>query len=476
MPIQMNEIGKQGLDHWSGYITQEFLTELRGKEGFKRFNEMRLNSAVVTALLTSIEQSIRSCDWNFTSDLGPDDPRLLLLEDSFDNMTYSLNDHISEVLTMLPFGFSIFELVYERVGGRILWHKLAFRGQDTVDRWVINERGGIDGFWQVTNMSFTPVFIPIEKMLLYRTRIERNNPEGRSILRGGYKSYYYAKNIEVIEAIGIERDLNGLPVITLPEGANTNENDDNSDASKAAKIVRNVRNDEQAGLVLPFGWMFQLAAAQSSRLFDTNAIIARHEKRMLMSTLAQFLALGMDGIGAFSLSTDQTDFFNMAINATADIISDTFTKFAIPRLLKLNGYDPDGVQMQHTPAGDVDLEKFTKSLQAAGSYITWTSEDEVVLRAMFGLPELTVEQIDEAKSVEREQQIDIISGFRPNPQQPQEDDTEDEDNSDQMTVDLFASGQPKDVGKRRRSESLYKNRLAKFWDGQRERILKEIGK
>src|SRR5437016_1603691 len=58
--------------------------------------------------------------------------------------------------------------------------------------------------------------IPIEKSLLFRTTSARGNPEGRSALRGAFTSWYYLKRIREYEAIGIERDLAGMPTFGVP--------------------------------------------------------------------------------------------------------------------------------------------------------------------------------------------------------------------------------------------------------------------
>lgn len=59
--------------------------------------------------------------------------------------------------------------------------------------------------------------IPMSKAMLFRTESVKDNPEGRSILRNAYRSWYFKRRIQEIEAIGIERDLAGLPVIHAPE-------------------------------------------------------------------------------------------------------------------------------------------------------------------------------------------------------------------------------------------------------------------
>ena len=129
---------------------------------------------------------------------------------------------------MLPFGYSVFEIVYKiRRGpnsrspkfrsnftdGLVGWRKIAMRAQDTISEWVIDEDGGIRGYYQNAAPNYETVFIPIEKSLLFRTEVNKNNPEGRSLLRNAYRSYYFLKRIQELEAIGIERELAGLPVL-----------------------------------------------------------------------------------------------------------------------------------------------------------------------------------------------------------------------------------------------------------------------
>ena len=405
-----SELGSTGLQSWGGQIKEDFLRELRGKEAYKRYNEMRLNSPVVGAMLFAIEQSIRTISWQYTSDEGADDPRIEFLENALRGMSFSWNDHISEVLTMLPFGYAPFEIVY-KLEGKILWRKFAFRSQDTIFRWLFDDQGGLIGIEQRALPKMSPVIIPIEKMVLYRTKVEKNNPEGRSMLRTAWIPYYYVKNIQQIEAIGIERDLAGLPQITLPEGADTDESSSSSDYSRAAKVVRNVRNDEQAGLVIPHGWEFSLVTTGGSRVFDTDKIIRRYESRILMSALAQFLVLGQDKVGTQALSSDLTDFWALSVNAISDMIADTHTKYAAKKLLALNGMDTEGIRMEHTPAGDFDLETIGSFLQQVGNKITWLASDEQWLRGLARLPEADLETIEEERERIAEERAGAFMGF-----------------------------------------------------------------
>lgn len=461
----MAELGSTGLAEFSGQIQEDFLRELRGREAYKRYNEMRLNSPIISAMLIAYEQAIRKVSWEFASD-DENDPRVELLNEARDNLTYSWNDHITEALTMLPFGHSIFEIVYERVGSKVLWRKFAPRGQDTVFQWGIDGEGGLTGFTQMAAPSYKTVFLPIEKLILYRTRVEKNNPEGRSILRSAWIPYYYAKHIGQIEAITIERDGAGLPVIKLPQGVSTD------DEAKAEKVVRNIRNDEQAGVTLPAGWEIELLASAGSKQIDTDKVIRRYESRMLMSALAQFLQLGQDGTGSLALSRDQTDFFNMSVNSLADIIANTFTKFAIPRLLKLNGYDPEGVRLEHTPVGDIDSMMLADVLQKVGGMVTWDAEDEVWLRSLLGMPERDVEQLRDEQEEGRARQAAIAQGIKAKAEQPKDMPTDEEipDETD-MSADYFTANPPDDR-KRLKFENDFRKKIAASLMRQKNKIIK----
>src|SRR5690606_31232755 len=110
---------------------------------------------------------------------------------------------------------------------------------------------GVRGWWQVSPPNNKRVYLPMEKGLLFRTKLARNNPEGSSVLRTAYEAWYYRQNLRQIEGIGIERHLVGIPVIYAPVDLFS----PNASAEEKAvlerlhQIVTNLRVDEQAGIV-----------------------------------------------------------------------------------------------------------------------------------------------------------------------------------------------------------------------------------
>jgi hypothetical protein len=481
----MPEIGTTGLNEYGGLIQEDPIQKLRfgmGGKAYEIYTEMRLNTPVIAALISAVTQSVRSATWTFTSDEGEDDPRLELIEAARQNLarTISLDEHLAEATEgTAVYGWSLFEQVWENVGGRILWSNLSIRGQNTLANWEIDQEGHTTGMcqWDIYSRR-GKVIIPFDKAVLYRFWVQRENPEGMSLLRPAYVPWYYYKNISKIEAIGIERDLAGLPVITLPPGAST-DSSSASDLSKAEKTVRNVRNDEQAGFVKPSpDWGFELLSTGGTRQFDTNAIIQRYENRILMSALAQFLLLGTNGTGSLALSKDQTDFFTMSVTVMANSIARAFTNTALRRLMIYNGQNPDGIRLTASMAGDTDIIQMADFLQKTADKITWTPQDEKWLRSIAAMPEIDEMQIESERMAENdraERMARALEGRQA--QAPVEDegapddDIEDrKEETQRMSADWFASRRQTDK-QRRVWEGRFQKIMSGYLASQRKRVI-----
>ena len=458
--------GYTGLIQYHGLIQEDPLREFHGQQAYKRFNEMRLNNATIGAGLMAIEYVIRSMSWTFTSE-EEEDPWLELVNDSRDkHMTQGWNDFISEALSCVWAGFSIFEKVYQKVDGKWYWRKFSPRGQNTVYRWLFDDKGGLAGVQQMGAPMYKVIDLPIEKLLLFRTKVDKGNPEGQSLLRIAWVSYYYLKNLMQFEGIGFERDVSGMPVIGLPQGADVNEDDENSDASKAAKIVRNIRNDEQAGVVKPFGWEFSLASSSGKSFAELASAIERYEGRIATAFFSQFLLLGQDGVGSMALSENSTDFFLSSVNTLADIISETFTKYAVPQLLRLNGAtkeEASRIKLEHTPAANVDIAKIGALLASVKDLLTLDEGDEIWLRQMIGMPERDIEQLKEERgekeAIKRANAQAFAERVKNTP-------------VDENSVQIFAAD-PQDMKVRTKREKQMSKETLKYFEGLKRRVLKE---
>lgn len=487
------ELGYTGYNH---YTSDEFLRELRGKEAYKRYDEMRRNSPIVGAMLYYHEMAVRRVSWNFVNrgDKESADERVDFLNYARDNMSQSWTDAVSDWLSFLWAGFALSFPLYKRdEKNALIWDSFSPRKQNTVYQWILNypnvaqydagkANGAILGFVQQAPPTYETTTILADQLLHFRTRNEAGNPEGLSMLRNAWIPYYYCKNLQSIEAIGYERDLNGLPMVSMPQGATVNEDDPQSDANKASEMVRNIRNDEQSGIVLPFGWSASLLSGAGKSFSDIGKTIERYESRIFMTMLSQFIMLGQGDTGSYSLSQDQTDIAEMIVNTTADIIAETFTKQEIPRILKLNGYDPNGIVMEHSPAGEANITQFADFLQKAGDKLTWTPRDELYLRQMAGMPEVEESEIQAAQDEKIAQQEAARQAFLQRAGQTQ-DKQGDNQGKDKMPMDkpmdkqmniisLFAADSPADERKRRKAEKEWNDAMSVIFEKQKRRLIK----
>jgi len=393
--VGFSEIGSSGLNTAGGTVREEFLPELQGRLGIKNYKEMRDNDPIIGAILFAVEMLIRQANWHLdpfkdaeAKEPTPQDKEIAEFVDSCrEDMSSTWQDVLTEVLTMLPFGWAYLEIVYKKrdgfnakpgqasrfSDGRIGWRKMPLRPQDTFEKWEFDDSGGIKGLWQ-RRSSKPSVFIPVEKALLFRTLTAKNNPEGRSILRNSYRPWYFKKRIEEIEGVGIERDLAGLPTLQPPENVDIWDANDPTMAAlrtEAETVIRNIRRDEQEGVLLPFGWELTLLSTGGRRNFDTSQIIDRYNNNIAMSVLADFIVLGHNNrYGSFALAGSKTHMFGMAIGGWLEAIKAVFNRYAIPRLLAINGLDAERApQLVYTDVEVPNLKElgdYIKSLHDAG--------------------------------------------------------------------------------------------------------------
>ena len=418
MSNDSKEIGRVGQRRYGGIFYEEFLSELRGRKGAEVFTEMSNNDETIGAILFAIEMLVRQASWNVEpgGSTAKDREAAEFVKSCMDDMQQTWIDTISEILSFLTYGWSFHEIVYKRRMGRtkdnrtsskyddglIGWMKLPIRSQETLYQWEYDDQDNLIGMTQMPPPDFGLITIPMNKAMLFRTRSRKDNPEGRSILRTAYRSWYFKRRIQEIEGIGIERDLAGLPVITTPEGMDIWDKDDedmNAIRAGLEAMVKNIRRDSTEGRVLPFGYTFELTSTGGSRQFDTNSIIARYDTKISQTVLADFIQLGHESVGSFALSSDKTNLFSMAICAFLDIICQTFNSQGIPALIDINGDHFAGVtdypQLTHGDIEDVDLATmatYIKDMTSIGVIIPDESLEDYV-RQLGKLPKRTTDTV-----------------------------------------------------------------------------------
>lgn len=405
------EVGTAGLRHFSGYISEEFDADLRGTRAVKVYDEMRRNEPTVAVGLRAIKWVLGQVNWSVHpgGETPADDEAATFLDSCLDDCSHSWSKVVRDALTCLDFGFAWLEVVYkQRRGsdaapasryddGRIGWRKLVLVGQDSVTRWRFDDTGGVQALVQTVEGSVgekrpSEVGIPIEKSLLFRIDDEKGNPEGVSLLRSCYLPWYTKKMLQEIEAIGIERDLTGVPKIHLPVNATS------TDMTKAKQLLEQWKADDMSGWVLPqFGpgqherWDVDVVNSPGNKQVDSNTVIQRYDLAIARTFLAQFLLLGQQ-TGSWALGRDQRDLFELALGAILQMVEDIVNRFLVPPLFRLNGFGVLTALPQIRPGriSKADMTKFATAVQAliGAGILTPDRELERFTRSEFDLPEL----------------------------------------------------------------------------------------
>lgn len=370
------ELGQTGLKEQSGVVNEEWLRSLTGQRGRAVLAEMRDNDPTVGAGLYGLSMLVRRADWRTTppDDVPEDDPDVEFAESLRLDMSHSWSAMIGEIMSGMPvFGWQAHEIVYKRRSGEnaqrpgdssrysdglIGWRKMAVRAQETLVRWAFDESGGINGMVQRVGAA-QEVFIPVEKLVLFRTSTARGNPEGRSALRNAYRPWYLKKRTEDSEAIGIERTLTGIPRFWLPAAVLDPAAQGNLLAQRTAfeTIGKNLRRDEQASVFMPLEfddkgnkrYDMDLITSPGGPTIDTAPVLTRYAQQIAMTLLADVILLGHEKVGTQALADTKIELLCASLDAWLDGIAEVFNRHALPRVFALNGR-PTGVLPTYEPA------------------------------------------------------------------------------------------------------------------------------
>lgn len=434
MAKKYRNLGQTGLPIYAGNVYDEDLRELQGTQWIKTVRAMQ-NDGVIGAFLFAVEMLSRQVTWQIKpfSEETEDKKRAEFISDClFNDLNMSWQDTLSEILSMIPFGYSYLEECYKpRTGerkeralssrytdGKIGWRKFSLRSQESLYEWKFDEEyNELLGMVQQPEPTFSQLFIPIEKALHFRTSSNKENPEGKSILRGVYRLWYFRRNIENIEGIGIERDLAGLPVFYVPpELFNENASPDQKNLlSTLTKMVGEIKRDENEGLVIPIAYdnnnnplyKFELLSAGGKREFDTSKTIDRIDQRILMRVMADFLLLGSKETGSYALSTDKSTLFSSALGTWLDVICEVMNRTAIPRLEKLNGLDTArSPQLTRGAVEKISLAELGEFIsKLSGVQVSFEESEIAWLKQQINMP-IEQNKTKQAKKEEKEEKED----------------------------------------------------------------------
>lgn len=416
-------IGDSGLKIYGGYLNEEFVRDLSGDKAMRVYREMESNDPIVRAVLYAITTLITGAEWSWKAadDSDEAEQAKLFMEQVFDDMETPFSDVIAEACTMFAYGFAPCEITYKiRLGdttarealsskfadGRYGLKSIALRGQNTVSRWEVDkDTGEVLGLWQMTTHKGL-VFIPMDKLVNFRTTSVKNNPQGASILRGMWRSWFFKVKFEEMEGIAIERETAGIPKAVIPmQFFDPNAPpEDKAVLATYQRLVSQIRTDQQQGIVLPSDvftneqgqptgarkFDISLMTSGGTRAIDIGGVIDRKAREMATSVLMDFLFLGQGSSGSWALSSDKTDLAAQATGTFIKRIKDAINTHVVGRLWKLNAFDPKlQPKIEHGDLEKPELDKLSAlitTFTGAGAQLFVTQDDQNWARKMAGMP------------------------------------------------------------------------------------------
>lgn len=400
--FKLAEIGYVGLNVSSGIAQEELKKELNFPNSIITYKQMSYH-AVIAAALALYEVMVTKVEWKVQP---PEDAtqeeidRANFINECMHDMDHSWLEFMQEVISMKTYGFAIHEKVYRRRlrskgskydDGLVGWKKLAPRSQETIDKFLFDDNGreliGVqqnlgrvqDYYNRFSKLADQEINIPRSKFLLFRTGKNRGNPFGRSALRDCYFSWKFLTQIEEIEAVGVARDLQGMPILHIPASYMTPDATDSQKAifEQYKKIMRNIQNNQQSGLILPSEvdpdtktplFKLDLLGTEGKKNFNTENIKNYHKNNILTALFADIMIMGQSSTGSYALGTLKNNLMGIAVEAALKEIQCVINDDLIKQTFELNGWDTSRLpKVVYDDFQEENLEEFSKFVQRVAS-------------------------------------------------------------------------------------------------------------
>ena len=427
--FRMGELGSLGIRHFGGVTQDELKAELNWPRSINTFRDMSYHSAV-NAPLTLFENIISKATWTYKppADATEEEKeQAKIINQMMQDMEQPWSEFIRDVLSSNVFGFSVHEKVFRKRykangslydDGIIGWKKLPIRVQESISKFIFSEDGNeiigvqqnlsaINDIYNRFSSRGNLINIPRSKFLLFRTGKHRGDPFGKSPLRDAYLAWRFLTALEELEATGVAKDLNGLPVLMLPAQYLAADAPPEVQAIRLyyENVMRNLQMNEQSAVILPQVidpeskqpmFKLDLLSVDGKKNFDISKIKEYYKTLIFISLFADILIQGTTSTGSFALGTIKNSLSGAYAERLISSIAEVLQTDLIKMTYQLHGWDEsrmgkfdfDGIE----PA---DLDTFSSAIMRMGAsgYVPKTLEVINAVLSNLGidaLPEDTV--------------------------------------------------------------------------------------
>jgi hypothetical protein len=450
------------LKYFSNDVTTELDACLQGQAGAIAFKRMSRNDSIVGGILKSYENPIQSAKWTIAEICNPtprEEEVLKVLNEWFFKKN-NFGSLLTQILGMLPIGFSLFEKYYTPVqfeNGKYMMPVLAERVQQSIRRIDYRER-----YVEQHTTHGGLVEIPFEDLVFFTFRQSGNDRRGTSLLRQAYYDFLSKKEIKKAGTKGIIRSMIGLILGTVPKEVQANSQTFQDFNDLIIDLGERDYNGLSDSAIKSEG--YQIEILNSS--FDLKAMkeyIAYLDSSMTMSVLTQFITLGQSGGGgSYSLGRDASDMLLDGLGYIINYVEQNFSQQIIHETVAMNWADvnPTRFNLVGDNLNKKDSKEFAeimKLLKDAG-LVKEEQADEIKIRKMYGLPEIDLEKrkaeekaAGEEKEIEEPEEAEEII--------EEEDEVVEEDDAEKKVMKLsenWKNGKERRVYKVQETEKLTK--------------------
>jgi len=436
--FKMSEAGYLGLSIFNGVSNEELKKELNFPYSIRTYRNMSYHSSINSAL-TLFDNLIGKATWSMVppKDATEEEKKqCLVIEQMMHDMEGTWPEFIRDVLSMNLYGFSVHEKVYRKRfrsngskynDGIIAWKKLPIRSQETIEKFIFSQDGnelvgvkqnlsGIDdNYNRFSQRLQNEVTLPMSKVLHFRSGKHRGDPFGKSPLRDAYLAWRFLTALEDLEATGVSKDLNGLPILSIPPQYLSEDASPSQKAIKAyyESAMRNLQMNQQSAIILPNVYdeiskqplfKLELLSVDGKKAFDLNKIKDYYKNLIVTSLFSEVTSMGQTQVGSFALGSLKNTMTGMAAETMIKMIAEVLNRDLIRQTYELNNWNLERMgTLDFDGLDSTDLESVSKAFQRYSSTGLLELDREVLnsVRNSLGIDELPIDM---------EVQTDILTG------------------------------------------------------------------
>jgi phage gp29-like protein len=323
------------------------------------------------------------------------DEQVAFLEYCFKNMGNSLEETLDQMLSAVPYGFSVAEPVYTKYKEGKWKNKIGLRKakvlNPTTIKFKMNDYGDILSV--VQEIGEKKITIPYEKMIHFNFDSEFGSPYGSSALHAIHKHWYIKDNMYKFANMAYER--NGMPLLV---GTVKNKNE----VGKMRRILDNILG--RTGVAI--SGTDDIKVLDSTKTMDFVNYINHHNMMIMRGLMIPSLLFGNEGsgTGSYALGQSHFDMFLFRLESIQKDLQKVINDKIVKRLIDINfGKQEVYPELQFKPLMDKDRDKLSDIFfKLVNAQIIEPQEEWV--RDQLGFPQMSDEH---RERVEKELQIKL---------------------------------------------------------------------